>query len=143
MPPYSPSARLVHNEDDKDGHQDCLGQNRWNKALGFTSPMLELISESKSKIQDWVDHEKSKTVSRAEYYCEKLAEEKTTINSQVAELTLVQRERGIDDKIFENVNSSLNDPKKCEDHLENIVEQKKNTGQTVSESSNRHNEVEN
>jgi len=110
MPPYTPS--FVNYGNDSDGHRNSLG-------LGFTSPLLDTISKSKSKIQDWVDYEKSKMDSKAESYRETLMEQETIIKSQVAELAIVQRERGMDDEMVERVNENDDD-----DHRENIAVQK-------------------
>jgi len=110
MPPYTPS--FVNYGNDSDGHKNSLG-------LGFTSPLLDTISKSKSKIQDWVDYEKSKMDSKAESYRETLMEQETIIKSQVAELAIVQRERGMDDEMVKCVNENDDD-----DHRENIAVQK-------------------
>lgn len=109
MPPYTPA--FVNYGNDSGGHKNSLG-------LGFTSPLLENISKSKSKIQDWVDHEKSKMDSKAESYRETLLEQERIIQSQVGELAIVQRERGMDDEIVKCVTE--ND----DDHRENIAVQK-------------------
>lgn len=107
MPPYASSVNCGN---DSDGI-----------ALGFTSPLMESISKSKSRIQDWVDHERLKIDSAAESYRQTLAEQETIINSQVEELATVQRERGMDDAGIGTSSDNHHD----EDHPENIAEQKK------------------
>ena len=101
-----------------------LDQNQRNSSLngsrGFTAPLMEYISESKSKIQKWVDHEKVKIDSRAESYRAKLNDQETIIKSQVEELAIVQRERGMDDE-----NRASTDNTNQEDRPENIAARKK------------------
>lgn len=101
MPPYTSSPGSMNYASD-------------GIALGFTSPLLETIANSKSRIQSWVDHEKSKMDSAAESYRQTLAEQQSVINSQVEELEDVQRELGMDDAGTSS-----------EDQPENIAERKK------------------
>ena len=119
MPPYSSSARLVRHDNDGDGRKNCLGQDHWNRALGFTAPLIESIFKSKSLLQDWVDNEKSKMNLRAESYRESLGKQESIIKSQVAELTIVQRERGMSNEMLKDTNCTSNDNNSDEDHQEN------------------------
>lgn len=98
MPPYNSPARSIDYGDVRDGRQ--------NWALGFTAPLIDSIAKSKSKLQAWVDHEKSVIDSTVASYRESFAEQEKIINSQVAELTSVQRERGMDDGISNDDNNN-------------------------------------
>jgi hypothetical protein len=117
MPPYTPSARFVNYGNDSDGHKNSFG-------LGFTAPLIETIAKSKSKIQDWVDHEKFKMDSNTESYRESLIEQETIIKSQIVELAIVQRERGMDDEIVKCVDGTSNEYNNDDDRRENIAVQK-------------------
>ena len=99
-------------------------RNYWTAGLGFSSPLFESISKSKSKLQNWVDHEKSKMDSRAESYLESLAEHEAMIKKEAAELAIIQKERGIDNEVFEDENGRLDNNADI-DHPQNIAAQKK------------------
>mmetsp|Transcript_13823 Transcript_13823/g.28529 ORF Transcript_13823/g.28529 Transcript_13823/m.28529 type:complete len:263 (+) Transcript_13823:76-864(+) len=107
MPPYT---SLTNYGNDSDGI-----------VLGFTSPLIETIANSRSKIQNWADREKAKMDSAAELYRTSLVEQEELINSRMEELTMVQRELGTDDAA---TSSEDNRP-------ENIAEQKKSLEEQV------------
>jgi len=99
MAPHS-SAQLFHYDDD-DSYS--YGQNIiQNPNLGFTAPLIDSISTSRAKFQNWVEVEKSKDDLRAELYHNILVKEQTDIDSQAKELIDIQRERGM--KIYSNKN---------------------------------------
>jgi len=124
MPPYSSSARLVYHDNDGDGRKNYLGQDHWNRALGFTAPLIESIFKSKSLLQGWIDNEKSEMNLRAESYRESLGKQESIIKSQVAELAIVQRERGMNNEMLKDTNGTSNDNNSDKDHPENIAEQR-------------------
>lgn len=108
MPPFTPSNGLIN-----DG-----------VALGFTSPLIETIAQSRSKVQNWVDREKAKMDSAAESYRKSLIEQERIINSQIEDLMVVQREIGMEDAGTSS-EDNLDQP-------ENIAEQKKSLEEQVS-----------
>jgi hypothetical protein len=103
-----------------------LGQNQWNRALGFTAPLMESIVQSKSKMQDWVDREKAKLDSRAESYRLTLVEQERIINSQVEELAIVQQERGIGNGASSDDDNDENRPKNIAVQTKSLEEQSAN-----------------
>lgn len=106
MPPYTSSPGSMN-----------YGDAGVGIALGFTSPLMETIAKSKSRIQSWVDNEKSQMDSAAELYRQTLNEQENAIQSQVEELEIVQRELGVEDA---GTSSESN-----QDQPENIAERKK------------------
>jgi hypothetical protein len=116
MPPLNSFAKHVDNA----GYE----QNYLSLDSGFTTPLLVSISKSKSKMQKWVEHEKSKIDSRAETYRENLNEYETRTNMQSEELLMVQRECGIQNGVFEDKNGT-SDSNDNIDHPQNIASQKK------------------
>mmetsp|Transcript_26062 Transcript_26062/g.57106 ORF Transcript_26062/g.57106 Transcript_26062/m.57106 type:complete len:283 (+) Transcript_26062:124-972(+) len=120
MPPYSELVNGGGNDVDGDG----TGLERKNRAtdLGFTAPLIESISSFKSKIETWVEHEKSTTDARAQSYNNQLVQQQALIDSQVVELASVQRDRGMHDATLEG--EEENDDNR-ENHAENIATRKK------------------
>ena len=100
------------------------GQNYLSTDSFVTTPLLESISKSKSKLQKWVDHEKLKMDSTAASYREKLAEHKRIIHTQAEELFIVQKERGMDSGVFEDRNGT-SDCNSNVDHARDIAAQKR------------------
>lgn len=62
--------------------------------------------------------------SNAESYRESLIEQETIIKSQIVELAIVQRERGMDDEIVKCVDGTSNEYNNDDDRRENIAVQK-------------------
>ena len=96
MAPYS-STQSAHHDNDVGcrSFQIRNDNNHLVTNLGFTKPLIESISTFKAKFESWEKREKSKADSRAESYHNNLMKEQAIIDSQVMELTNVQRERGM------------------------------------------------
>lgn len=116
MAPYS---ELTHGDNDVDAYRSSLERKSRVTDLGFSAPLLESITTFKSKMENWVEQEKSKADLRLKSYNKGLLEQQNNIDSQVSELARVQRERGMEDDI---VNSNMDEN---ENHQENIAYQKK------------------
>eukprot|EP00536_Pseudo-nitzschia_multiseries_P003346 jgi/Psemu1/301924/fgenesh1_kg.51_\ len=119
MPPYSESA---NGDNDGDGYDAGLQRKHRAIDLGFTDPLMESISSFKTKIQTWVEHEKSSADRRFESYNKSLIQQQAIIDSQIKELNNIQRERGISSDV------SVGESENCDDsanRLENIASRKK------------------
>jgi hypothetical protein len=91
MPPYSsPLPTFSHDDIDID-----RTQARVAACTGFTSALLETIALSKSKIEDWAQHEMAKADAVADSYRQRLFQEQAEIDSRLAELLAIQMERGM------------------------------------------------
>lgn len=119
MAPYSHSAEVVPFENDGDGRRTNLGQNNRITDLGFTAPLIESISKSKTKLQHWAEHEMSTADVMVESYLESHMQQEKLINSQVSELVAVQRERGLNDEIFESTKENNDEDHNDEAYSEN------------------------
>lgn len=91
MPPYSSFAQGL--ADDDDGNSS--GRRPALIITGFTANLMETIAVSKSKVQEWVDHEKAKADAASESYRQHLRQQQNNIDSQAAELLAIQLERGM------------------------------------------------
>lgn len=110
MPPFSSSFQSV------DVDNDFRGSNMaglTTTTTGFTSMLLQSIVTSKSKMEEWAQHEKAKADALAESYRQNLMEQQAMIDSKSTELLAVQMERGM--KI--DINNSNPEEDNTEDNL--------------------------
>lgn len=62
---------------------------------GFTSGLLDKLVASRSKVEEWVQHEKAKAEKAAEEYRQQLMQEQSQIDTKITNLLAVQLERGL------------------------------------------------
>jgi len=62
---------------------------------GFSSGLMDKLVVSRSKVEEWVQHEKAKVEKVAEEYRQQLMQEKDVIEKKTATLLAVQLERGL------------------------------------------------
>lgn len=72
-----------------------LGNYGVKPQTGFTSSLLDKLVVSRSKVEEWVQHEKAKADKVAEAYRQQLMQEQTQIDTKVTNLLAVQLERGL------------------------------------------------
>lgn len=72
-----------------------LGAYDVRPQTGFTSGLLQKLVVSRSKVEEWVQHEKAKAERVAEEYRQQLMIEKAQIDSKTTTLLAVQLERGL------------------------------------------------
>mmetsp|Transcript_113085 Transcript_113085/g.316008 ORF Transcript_113085/g.316008 Transcript_113085/m.316008 type:complete len:257 (+) Transcript_113085:84-854(+) len=72
-----------------------LGNYGVKPQTGFTSSLLDKLVVSRSKVEEWVQHEKAKADKVAEAYRQQLMQEQAQIDTKVTNLLAVQLERGL------------------------------------------------
>lgn len=104
---------------------------------GFSSVLMDKLVASRSRIEEWVQHEKAKAEQAAEEYRQQLMQEKAEIEKKKTDLLAVQLERGLsvknDEDEHDNAESIANRKSALEEQrakLESEVEKLKGEYQT-------------
>jgi hypothetical protein len=75
-----------------------LGNYAVKPQTGFSSELLDKLVMSRSKVEEWVQHEKAKADKVAEDYRQQLMQEQAKVDTKVTNLLAVQLERGLNMK---------------------------------------------
>ncbi len=85
-----------------------LGTYDVRPQTGFTSALLDTLVASRLKVEEWVQHEKSKADKAAEEYRQQLIQEKARIDTKITSLLAVKLERGLTVKSEQEENENEN-----------------------------------